>query len=278
MAGSPTTRMRQLAKELRRLRDVAGKTQKEAAEYIELTESALSRIEQAHRRVKVSYVIALCQFYNVEPTLAAFLEQLAREAGQRGWWLRYGDTVPWWFRDYLGMETDAAEAWTYESGAFPALLQTEEYVRAVVPADDARRFTELRATRQRRLTDDEPLVLRAVLDESVLHRAIGGPDVMHKQIRHVIDMAQLPNVTIQVLPFSVGFHPGIKGSFTALRFFEMPTMDAVYVEHETNATYVEKPSDVEHYTTMFESITRLALDQARTESFLGEIGRRWSEC
>jgi hypothetical protein len=184
--------------------------------------------------------------------------------------------VPHWFADYLGMETVATEVWTYESEPFPGLLQTEEYARAVVPADHAERVTKLRATRQKRLVDENPLILRVVLNEAVLCRVVGGPGVMRRQIRHVIDTAALPNVTVQVLPFSVGFHPAMTGSFTALRFPEVPMMNTVYVNIQGGALYVEKPPDVERYTATFERLAELALDEARTIPLLEEMERRYS--
>lgn len=275
---SPTMRMRQLGMELRRLRDASGKSQEEAALWIDVTDTALSKIERGVRRARVAYVRSLCQLYDVDPALTAFLERLARDSGERGWWVDYGNTVPDWFAGYLGIETDAAEVWTYESEPFPGLLQAEEYVKAVVSTrSDAERFTKLRASRQKRLTDGDPLILRAVLNEAVLRRVVGGAEVMRKQIRHVVNTAQLPNVTVQVLPFSVGFHPAMTGSFTALRFPETPMMNTVYAEIKGGAVYMEKPPDVERYTACFERLTELALDEERTLSFLETMERMYSE-
>lgn len=272
---SPTVRMRQLGMELRRLRDLAGKSQKEAAAWINKTDTTISKYETGARRVDVGNLRSLCQLYDVDATLVAFLERLVRESGERGWWADYGTTVPDWFRDFLGMETVASEMWTYESEPFPGLLQTEEYARAVVPTHSAERVTKLRETRQKRLVDDTPLILRAVLNEAVLCRVVGGPEVMRRQIRHVIDTARLPNVTIQVLPFSVGFHPAMPGSFAALRFPETPTMNTVYVQIQGGALYVEKPPDVDRYTATFERLTELALDEEETISFLEQMERRY---
>ncbi|MBV9142806.1 MAG: helix-turn-helix domain-containing protein [Pseudonocardiales bacterium] len=274
---SPTVRMRQLGMELRRLRDLAGKTQTQAGAWINKTDTTISKYETGGRRIDVGNLRSLCQLYDVEATHVAFLERLARESGERGWWAAFGSTVPHWFADFLGMETVATEVWTYESEPFPGLLQTEEYVSAVASSrSDAERFSRLRATRQKRLVDENPLVLRAVLNEAVLCRIVGSPEVMRGQIRHVIDTAQLPNVTVQVLPFSVGFHPAMVGSFTALRFPEVPMMNTVYVEIRGGALYVEKPPDVERYTATFEHLTELALDEARTISFLEQMERRYS--
>jgi Domain of unknown function (DUF5753) len=187
--------------------------------------------------------------------------------------------VPHWFADFLGMETVASEVWIYESEYIPGLLQTQEYVEAVRSGSihsDAERFTRLRATRQKRLVDDDPLILRAVLNEAVVCRVVGGPDVMRRQVRHVIDTARLPNVTVQVLPFSVGYHPAMVGSFAALRFPEAP-MNTVYVEIKGGAIYMEKPPDVERYTANFERLTEVALGGEEMVSFLEQIERRYSE-
>lgn len=274
---SPTMRMRQLGMELRRLRDLAGKSQEEAAAWINKTDTTISKYETGARRIDVGNLRSLCQLYDVDAALVAFLERLARESGERGWWADYGSTVPDWFRDFLGMETVASEAWIYEAEPFPGLLQAEEYVRAVVSSrSDAERFTKLRASRQKRLVDDNPLILRVVLNEAVLCRVVGGPEVMRRQIRHVIDTARLPNVTIQVLPFSVGFHPAMTGSFTALRFPETPMMNTVYVEIKGGALYVEKPPDVDRYSASFERLTELALDEEETIAFLEKMERRYS--
>jgi len=275
---SPTMRMRQLGMELRRLRDNAGKSQQEAARWIDVTDTALSKMERGVRRVRVAYVRSLCQLYDVGSPHTEFLERLARESGERGWWADFGNTVPPWFADFLGMETVAEEVWTYESSIFPGLLQAQGYVEAIVSArSDSERFTRLRATRQKRLVDDDPLILRAVLDEAVVCRVVGDPDVMRKQVRHVIDTARLPNVTVQVLPFSVGFHPALAtGSFTALRFPEAP-MNTVYVEIKGGAVYMEKLPDVERHAATFERLTELALSEGETVSFLEQIERRYSE-
>ncbi|MGH3697819.1 MAG: helix-turn-helix domain-containing protein [Pseudonocardiaceae bacterium] len=274
---SPTMRMRQLGMELQRLRNLAGKSQQDAAEWINKTDTAISKYENGARRIDVGNLRSLCQLYDVEATHSAFLERLAREAGERGWWAEFGSTVPHWFADFLGMETVATEMWTYESEPFPGLLQTEEYVSAVVSSrSDAERFSKLRTTRQKRLVDGNPLILRAVLNEAVLCRVVGGPEVMRRQIRHVIDTAALPNVTVQVLPFSVGFHPAMTGSFTALRFPEVPMMNTVYVQIQGAALYVEKPPGIDRYTATFERLTELALDEVRTISFLEEAERRYS--
>jgi hypothetical protein len=138
----------------------------------------------------VANVKSLCQLYDVDAGLAAFLERLARESGERGWWADYGTTVPHWFVSFLGMETAAIEAWTYESELIPGLLQTQEYFEAITAGptpDEVKWLAGLRVTRRERLVDDDPLILQAVLNEAVVCRVVGGSNVMRAQIRHVID-------------------------------------------------------------------------------------------
>ncbi|MGH3720599.1 MAG: helix-turn-helix domain-containing protein [Pseudonocardiaceae bacterium] len=265
--------MRQLGMELRRLREAVGKTQAQAGDWINLSDTAISKMETGDRKVKVSYVKSLCQLYDVDAPHAEFLERLARESEQRGWWADYGNTVPSWFKDFLGMETAAAEVWTYESELVPGLLQTPEYVEA---RGGTERFVELRAARQARLVGDAPLILRAVLNEAVLCRPVGGHDVMRRQIRYIIEAASLPNVTIQVVPFSIGFHPAMAGSFTALRFPQVP-MNTVYVEMKGGAVYMEKLPDVERFAATFERLVELALGIEETVSLLHDFERRYPE-
>ncbi|MGH8996027.1 MAG: helix-turn-helix domain-containing protein [Acidimicrobiales bacterium] len=269
---SPTVRMRQLGMELRRLRDAAGKGQAEAAQWIDVTDTALSKMERGVRRVRVAYIRSLCQLYDVESAHIEFMERLARESGQRGWWADYGNTVPIWFAEYLGMETVAAETWIYASQYLPGLLQCPEYMDAVSDPD----ARQVRTARQKRLTDDDPLRLRVVLDEAVVRRVVGTAEVMGKQIRHLIDVASLPNITIQILPFTV-FHPEIAGSFTALRFPEEP-MNTIYIGFAGGAVYLEKPADVGRHATTFERLAELALDEEETTTLLEQLERRYLEC
>lgn len=280
---SPTVRMRQLGMELRRYREAASKSQRDAADWLGYSSSGghtqISKMERGQRPVRVDTVKALCQLYGVtDPVTTEYLEGLARDSREHGWWVEYGDTVPEWFGKLLGIETGADEVWTYESELVPGLLQAEGYVRAVAATrSDADRFSELRAIRQKRLTDRNPLVLRAVLNEAVLCRVVGGPDVMRRQIRHIIDTAALRNVTVQVLPFSVGYHPAMSGPFSALRFPDTPTMNTVYVEFRDGAVYKEKPRDVESFTTSFECLTQLALDEGETLEYLEDMERRYTK-
>ncbi len=276
---SPTVRRRQLGMELRRLRDAAGKTQQDAAEWLGIPATGISKMETAKQRVTQAYLKLLLQLYEVGSPHAEALDRLRRESGQRGWWADYGKTVPKWFADYVGMETVAAEVWTYESEFIPGLLQTPQYTEAVTVAldstrtpDEIQRLVQLRASRQQRLTSDEPLVLRAVINEAALRREVGGRDVMRAQAKWLAEAATLPNVTVQVLPFSAGAHRGMRGAFTALRFPEEP-MNTVYLELDRAALYLEAPPEIARYASIFERLASIALDADGTAKLLDQIER-----
>lgn len=276
---SPTVRRRQLGMALRRLREAANKSQQEAGEWIGVSDTQISKMETGDRKVKLAYVKLLCQMYDVDAPEADFLERLARESDQRGWWADYGNTVPTWFKDFLGMEAAATAINTYHSELVPGLLQVPNYTRAVAdgaPPDEVNRIISLRSARQKRLGDDSPLGLHVVLNEAVLLRNVGGSEVMLEQILHLRQMADLPNITIQVLPFSTGFHPAMASSFTLLRFPDTPLLDTVYVDLKGGAVYMEKPADVERYTADFERLgSTLALSGQETILRLqAEIERR----
>ena len=276
---SPTVRRRQLGMELRRLREAAHKTQDEAAAYLEIDSTVVSRHESGKVRVSVPQLRSYMQLYGVGSPEADYLLQLCRDAAQRGWFARFGKTVPDWFRDYLGMESAAAEVWTWEPLFVPGLLQARAYTEAVSAADnpnrssdEIQRIAQLRIDRQQRLTADDPLILRAIIDEAALRREVGGPDVMRTQLEHLTKVTELPNITLQVIPFGVGAHRGMRGAFTALRFPEEP-MNTVYLELYREALYVEAPGEVANYTDTFEELAQIALSSTDTAELIGKMIR-----
>ena len=277
---SPTVRRRQLGMELKRLREAARKSQEEAGTWLGVSASQVSKYETGDRKVKVGYVRSLCELYDVDAPHKEFLVHLAQEADQRGWWADYGNTVPEWYKYFLGFETAAEQIHTYHSELLPGLFQIPDYTRGIdanAPTDEVDRFVEIRSTRQKRLTDaSSPLQLSAVLNEAVLRRDVGGPEVMLRQLHHLIELAELPNITIQVLPFAVGPHPSMASSFSLLRFPQTPAMDCVFVEIKGGTIYIEKPSDVENYIDDFGRLASdFALPESRTKELLHEeIERR----
>lgn len=269
-AGSgPTARRLVLGGQLRRLREASGISREDAGYEIRGSGSKISRLELGRVGFKERDVADLLTLYGVddETERATFLE-MVRESNQPGWWHRYSDLVPTWFQDYVGLEESASRIQTYEIQFVPGLLQTEEYAWAIASQgrpeaveDEVARRVRLRMHRQRLLHQPKPPRLWAVIDEAVLHRPIGGPDVLRGQIDHLLEITKLPTVSLQVLPFDLG-RSGAEGAFSILRFAEPEIPDIVYLEHLCGALYLDKSEDVEIYT---KASHRLAVDAQTPE-------------
>lgn len=274
----PTVRRRQLGLELRRLREAAGKTPKEAAEWLEITPSTLSKIELGRQAIKGTHVRLLAQLYEIGAPEVDTLLRLAREANQRGWWAAYGDTVPDYVRAYLDLEEDAEELWAYESGLVFGLFQTPAYADAIISVfrrddepEEIARLVEIRSARQKRLFADRSPAMRVVLDEAVLRRKVGGAEIMREQLRHIAEVARFPHIEVRVLPFDAGEHPSIGTAFTLLRFTDASAMNAVYLEHHMGALYLERPADLVRYSQMFEQLVEAALSPDATLSLIATL-------
>jgi transcriptional regulator with XRE-family HTH domain len=241
---SPTLHRRRLARRLRRLREQAGLTITEAAPKLDKTKSALSRIETGETVADTHLVRSMMDIYD---RYDEHLLALAREAMRPGWWTPYGIRD----RGFLGLETDADEEWDFSLSYVPGLLQTEAYMRAVFN-NGRLKWTKkqfdnqvaARLVRQQRLTNDRPIQLSAIIDESALRRATGGWDVMRDQLAHLVEVAALATVTLQVIPYALGSHPGQDGAFTVLEFQDPEDPSMLYVEYPTGAIHVEKIEEV----------------------------------
>ncbi|POM27277.1 hypothetical protein BTM25_16880 [Actinomadura rubteroloni] len=276
-----TVRRILLGSQLRRLREARGVSRQDAGYVIRASESKISRLELGRVSFKERDVDDLLTLYGVrdEAERAALL-QLAREANTPGWWHRYSDILPGWFQTYVGLEESAALIRTYELQFVPGLLQSEGYARAVIRQGNAgaadheiEQRVDLRLQRQERLTGPEAPRLWAVLDEGALRRPIGGPEVMRGQFEHLIKMAKLPNVTIQVMPFRFGGHAAEGGAFSILRFPEQDLPDVVYVENLTGAMYLDKRDDVDTYLQVMERLCVDSETPERTVELLGDLLR-----
>lgn len=220
----PTVRRRRLASELRRLRERAELTIDEVGEKLECSASKISRIETGHVGVTPRDARDMLELYGVRGDEQEALVQLAREARKRGWWHAYNEVFTGAF---VGLEADASSLRAFQALLVPGLLQTERYARAVIHAmrpdaadAEIERRVAARMTRQRLLSDPSPPEYWAVVDEAVLRRVVGGAEVMAEQLGRLADVAQLPHVTIQVVPFGAGAHPGMEGPFLILGFPE----------------------------------------------------------
>ena len=277
--GGPTVRRMLVGAQLRRLRTDLGISREQAGEAIRASEWKIHRLENGQVGFKERDIIDLLRLYGVtDPTEVAEFVALAREANSPGWWQHYGDVLPPWFRTYVDLESVATLIRTYEGQFIPGLLQTDDYMRAVVQgahldesSEELGRRVRLRMARQQLLTRDHPPRLWAVIDEAALRRPVGSPEVMRRQLERLIDATKLPNVTLQVLPFGAGAHPAMVGSFSVLRFPDDELPDVVYLEHLTSALYLNKPEEVDQYLHVMESICVRAAAPDRTVELLDRI-------
>jgi transcriptional regulator with XRE-family HTH domain len=282
-----TVPRRQLGRYLRDLRGQARLTVKAAAEHLEWSEAKIWRIETGQTSLRSLDVEQMCRLYGAAAELTEALMALARETKARGWWLSYGDVIPEGFDVYIGLEEAAARLSWYESELMPGLFQTEDYARILIatgnqnlPDDEIQRQVQLRIARQAlvsRVTD--PPELNVVLNESILRRPVGGKRVMAEQLDRLWHVSELANVSIRVMPFDAGLHYGImSGPFVMLEFpvngngnaSEPPT---IYVDGFTGALYLDKPHEIDRYSTAFKDIWGAALDEMSTKDLIAQAAR-----
>lgn len=283
---------RRVAATLKLLREQAKLTVTEAAGRVDHDQSWLSRIEALESGIHPNDCRALLAVYGVTGEAADAVVELAREARRRGWWQkpRSDLKLPDWFSKFVGLESDASTIRTFEVSAVPGLLQTADYARAVIRAaatplqpEQIDRQVELRMDRQALLTSDDPPQFRAVLDEGVLRRAIGGRRVMREQIERLLQASEETHIEIQVLPFDVGAHAGLNGSFVILDFAPPPDKypkyseqvddRTVYIDNWLGSVHYEEPAEVASYTAVFEQIRAEALSMERSRDLLRQIGK-----
>lgn len=278
---APGIRRRQLAIRLTELRKARKLSHAEVAQWVGLAQSTISKIENARQQIQVRHVRLLAQCYDVESPELDQLLRMAEESNERGLLVAHSDTAPDFARQYFELEAYAHELWVYEPAVVFGLFQTPAYVRHLTrheqpdaTEEDLERSVALRSSRQAILTSRTPPAIRLVLDEAVLHRNVGGAAVMAAQLRHLIDLSRLENITIQVVPFSAGTHASMGMAFTVLRFDDDPPgMDVVYHEHIRSATYLEKPADLQRYVSAFEAISTVALPVDETREMLSRLER-----
>lgn len=280
--GGPTVLRIVLGSQLRRLREERHITCDEAGTAIRASHSKISRMELGRVSFKERDVDDLLTLYGlVDAEERDRLLTLARQANTPGWWHRYGDVLPSWFQSYLGLEAAAVLIRNYEVQFVPGLLQTEDYARAVTllghpdaPGHEVERRVGLRMRRQSLLQSEEPPHLWAVVDEAVLRRPLGGTQVMRKQLKHLLDITDSPNITLQVVPFELGGHAAAGGPFSILRFAERDLPDVVYLEQLTSALYLDKREDIDHYLAVME---RLCIDAEPATAIRDTLNRIMNE-
>ncbi|GAA2931792.1 helix-turn-helix transcriptional regulator [Streptomyces mexicanus] len=285
MQHGPAVRRRKLGAELRALRTTAGLTSGEAARLVGWHQSKVSRIETGTSGVKPADVRLLLDAYAVDDAqLRALLLALAGSGDddRHPWWHAYRGVLPPTYRDFISLESQATGMRTLETTVVPGLLQTPEYARAVTRAavdglDEERldALVEVRLARQGVLRADPPLRLDAVLDEAVLRRQVGGPEVMARQLERLAQAARLPQVRLQVLPFSAGAHIGVTGPFVIFSFSNTSDLDVVVLDHLTSSLHLDRKEDLEAYTEAFDTLRFHALSIEDSLDFIAGIHQDW---
>ena len=280
---NPTVRRRRLGQELRKLREQKNMTAEEVAERLLVSQSKISRLENGRRSISQRDVRDLCGVYEVEDQrVVDSLMEMARDSRQQGWWHTFGD-IP--YSVYIGLETDAESLRVYEPQIVTGLLQTPAYAEALVrgalpetSAAEIEKRVGVRMRRQERITtENDPLRLWIVLDEAALHRVVGGKRVMREQLEHLLKLSELPHVTVQVMPFEVGAHPGLNGQYAILEFADAADSSVVYLEGVTSDLYLEKAQDVQKYAVMYEHLRAQSLSVEASRQLIDETAHRYTE-
>jgi len=277
---SPTVRRRELGALLRALRNEKGLTVEQVADHLLCSPSKVSRMETGHGAASLRDVRDLCDLYGItDESGRDRLMSLAREGKRQGWWQSYDLD----YGTYVGLEAEAVAISDFQSSVVPGLLQTADYARAGHEAYMPRLSPEqidlnieAKLRRQGLLTQPEAPTFAAVLDEAVLHRAVGGPRVMGAQLDRLIETARLPNVTVQVIPFAAGYHPGLESNFNILDL-PAPAPSVVFVEGLVGSVYLERPEDLRRYREVFERLQTIALSPKDTINMIDKIKARFSE-
>jgi transcriptional regulator with XRE-family HTH domain len=281
----PTVRRRRLGSELRRLRESHSIKLEEVADRLGLAPSTLSRIETGKAPTRSAYLQSMLELYGVEdPQQRQLLVEMAREGHRKGWWAVWEDVLPTGFTIYVGLEAEAASLRVYDAQVVHGLLQTEEYARTVMTTvrrratpEEISRLVALRKQRQEVLFRPDPLELWIIMDEAVIRRAMGSPELMRAQLDRLIEMSQLPNVTLQVLEFGSGLHPALNGPFVIIEFPERFDPDIVFSEGVGGQGYVEeREREVRARVEAFDLLRATALPPADSTELIHAISMQFT--
>ncbi|HWE91250.1 MAG TPA: helix-turn-helix transcriptional regulator [Pseudonocardiaceae bacterium] len=259
----PRLIQRRLAKTLRRMREEAGLTQEEASVRMEWSNSKLSRLENGETRIDIHWARSLLDLYDIAGPRADDMMELARDVLRPGWWKAYGASD----KGYVPLEDDAMAVSDHQVMLIPGLLQTKDYAQRLLRRagnPNRRRIANdlaVRMRRQEQLANERPLKLRAVIEEHVLRRTVGGQSVMRAQLEHLIEAAALPTVELRIMPSAVDMHDGIEGAFTVLEYEYPEDPDLVYLDHCAGSMAMEKPDYVGAGKVTFDSLWDAALDE-----------------
>ncbi|WP_406307446.1 helix-turn-helix domain-containing protein [Streptomyces sp. NBC_00885] len=266
MSARATTRRRHLGATLRKLRARKGMTLEEAGQLVGVSKATVSRYETTEGPVKWLVVDGLCREYGASNSERRAIVALAKDAKQQGWWSSFADHIPETMNLMLTLEDEAVREDHFSCVYVPGLLQTRSYTTALQQANEMRRSPEeierlvdIRMRRQEILTRPKAPHLWAILDESVIRRVMGSPEIMHEQLSHLLSVGGSGNITLQVLPFARGAHCAALGSFVILGGAE-PSLDVVYVDLHIGSVFMEKEAELNRYRLAFEYLRAQALD------------------
>ncbi|MFC9424558.1 helix-turn-helix domain-containing protein [Streptomyces sp. NPDC056987] len=281
-----TVLARQLGGQLLAFREAVGLNQSEAAEVLSAHTAKVAKMERGWVPFRDPDIIALCKLYGVEDNevIAGLLglAKLDRERRRtKGWWVSCAGGN---LREYIAMEDAALRVRLWQLSLIPGLFQTPEYIRASVVAgisvDDMDRIEEVvdvRRRRQARLHGERPLHVHAVIWEAALRQLMGGPQVMARQLARLCELAELPHVRIQVLPFRTGGYPGMGGPFNMLSFAEEGAMDVVHMDGLHSTDWVEGVEDSAAYGNLFRHLCAISLSPYDSVRLIQEIGKGMNE-
>ncbi|MFE1951596.1 MULTISPECIES: helix-turn-helix domain-containing protein [Streptomyces] len=279
---APTVGQVVLGRRLQDLRESAGLKREDAARVLRVTAATIRRMETAEVALKIPYLQLLLKSYDVDRDEAEAFVQLAEEANKPGWWQRFHDILPGWFSMYVSLEGAASLIRSYEPHFVPGLLQTADYARGVLRSgavgralvedpEVVDRHVDLRMRRQALLTREDAPRVWMVMDETALRRPVGGADVMRAQLDRLLDVMELPNVTLQVAEFASGPHPGTYGPFVLFRFAVPELPDMVYSEYLTGAVYLDARPEVATHLEVMDRMAAHAATAQRTKEILSDL-------
>ena len=277
-AKPPTVRLRRLAAELRRLRAEAELSREQVAAQTSVNEGTLYRLETARARPQRRTLLALLDLYGVSEAVRSDLLDLSKSADGQGWLRPYQSELPEEYAAYISFEAEARSVRNYESLFIPGLLQTEDYARAVITGTlpmasqpEVEQRVQARIERQELLTAERPLELWAIVDEAAVRRMVGGPGIMRGQLLHLLQAVDSPNITLQVITFEAGAHPGMPGSFVYMEFGDAADPELVYVDTLAGDLFLEAEADLRRYSQMFDHLRATALSQSQTTDMISAV-------
>jgi len=282
-SAGPTIRRRRLGADLRQLREQNSLRLEEVAERLGVAPSTLSRIETGKAPTRTSYLAFMLDLYGMaDPARRRLLMDMAREGQRKGWWVAYDDLLPAGAGTYLGLEAEAAALLAFAVQVVPGLLRTADYARTVIgarrpefSAEQVERLVSVQMRRQDVLRGDHPLRVRLILDEAVLHRSIGRPNVLRAQLERLIDAGRQPAVTIQVLRLAASRDQVLAPSFGVLTFAEPGDGDVAYAEGIRGQVLVEqRPAEVSAMRETFDALSRSALPPRESAELIERLASR----